>query len=159
MNHHDNTDANHADPTTLCQECLQLRLFSLGDVDDYRFVDELAGWSLTSIRALALDPDVSIRRLAARSNMNLDARLQRTLCTDPDLSVVLTLLGRVDPGVEMVELIAAGPHVAARRDLARRNLTTPLLQLLAGDDDDVVRELAQARLVMRGVPVDLVSEA
>jgi len=148
---HEHHTSNH---TALYGEYLQLRLIALGDIDPYVFVDKLEGWSLTSVKALALDPEVRIRRLAALSNMNLDACLQRTLCTDPDESVVLTLLSRIDPSVEMVHLIAAGPHVRVRRDLARRNLTTPLLELLAEDDDDTTRELAQARLVTRGIRVD-----
>jgi hypothetical protein len=137
-----------------CNEHLQLRLIALADIDPHVFIDELVGWSLTNVKALALDPEVRIRRLAALSNMNLDAGLQRTLCSDPDESVVLALLSRVDPTVEMVYLIAAGPHVAARRNVARQNLVTPLLELLAEDEDATTRELAGARLVIRGVPID-----
>ena len=144
----------HQSNTAVSAEYLQLRLFKLGNIDPYVFVDELEGWSLTNVKALALDPDVKIRQLAALSNMNLDAGLQRTLCTDPAESVVLTLLSRIDPTVEMVHLIAAGPHVQARRNVARRNLTTPSLQLLAEDNDTTTRELAQARLVTRGIRVD-----
>jgi hypothetical protein len=140
--------------TAVSAEYLQLRLFKLGNIDPYVFVDELEGWSLTNVKALALDPDVKIRQLAALSKMNLDAGLQRTLCTDPDESVVLTLLSRIDPTVQMVHLIAAGPHIQARRNLARRNLMTPLLELLAEDNDATTRELAQARLVTRGIRVD-----
>ena len=144
----------HQSNTAVSAEYLQLRLFKLGDIDPYVFVDELEGWSLTNVQALALDPEVRIRELAALSNMNLDAGLQRTLCTDPAESVVLTLLSRVDPTVEMVHLIAAGPHIEARRNVARRNLMTPLLELLAEDNDTTTRELAQARLVTRGIRVD-----
>ena len=144
----------HQSNTAVSAEYLQLRLFKLGNIDPYVFVDELEGWSLTNVKALALDPEVKIRQLAALSNMNLDAGLQRTLCTDPAESVVLTLLSRIDPTVEMVHLIAAGPHVQARRNVARRNLTTPSLQLLAEDNDTTTRELAQARLVTRGIRVD-----
>jgi hypothetical protein len=132
---------------------VQLRLFAPADVDSHVFVDELAGCSLTDVKAFALDPDVTIRRLAALSNMNIDAGLQRTLCSDPDESVVLTLLSRVDPTVEMCQLIIAGPHINARRDLARRKLTTALLQILASDTDQTTGELAKARLVIRGVVV------
>jgi hypothetical protein len=144
----------HQSNTAVSAEYLQLRLFKLGDIDPYVFVDELEGWSLTNVKALALDPEVRIRELAALSNMNLDAGLQRTLCTDPAESVVLTLLSRVDPTVEMVHLIAAGPHIQARRNVARRNLMTPLLELLAEDNDTTTRELAQARLVTRGIRVN-----
>ena len=144
----------HQSNTAVSAEYLQLRLFKLGDIDPYVFVDELEGWSLTNVKALALDPEVRIRELAALSNMNLDAGLQRTLCTDPAESVVLTLLSRVDPTVEMVHLIAAGPHIETRRNVARRNLMTPLLELLAEDNDTTTRELAQARLVTRGIRVD-----
>ena len=144
----------HQSNTAVSAEYLQLRLFKLGDIEPYVFVDELEGWSLTNVKALALDPEVRIRELAALSNMNLDAGLQRTLCTDPAESVVLTLLSRVDPTVEMVHLIAAGPHIEARRNVARRNLMTPLLELLAEDNDTTTRELAQARLVTRGIRVD-----
>jgi hypothetical protein len=144
----------HQSNTAVSAEYLQLRLFKLGNIDPHVFVDELKGWSLTSVKALALDPEIHIRQLAALSNMNLDAGLQRTLCTDPDESVVLTLLSRIDPTVEMVHLIAAGPHIQARRNVARRNLTTPSLQLLAEDNDTTTRELAQARLVTRGIRVD-----
>jgi hypothetical protein len=144
----------HQSNTAVSAEYLQLRLFKLGNIDPYVFVDELEGWSLTNVKALALDPEVRIRELAALSNMNLDAGLQRTLCTDPAESVVLTLLSRIDPTVEMVHLIAAGPHIQARRNVARRNLMTPLLELLAEDNDTTTRELAQARLVTRGIRVD-----
>jgi hypothetical protein len=144
----------HQSNTAVSAEYLQLRLFKLGNIDPYVFVDELEGWSLTNVKALALDPEVRIRELAALSNMNLDAGLQRTLCTDPAESVVLTLLSRVDPTVEMVHLIAAGPHIQARRNVARRNLMTPLLELLAEDNDTTTRELAQARLVTRGIRVN-----
>jgi hypothetical protein len=144
----------HQSNTAVSAEYLQLRLFKLGNIDPYVFVDELEGWSLTNVKALALDPDVKIRQLAALSNMNLDAGLQRTLCTDPAESVVLTLLSRIDPTVEMVHLIAAGPHIQARRNVARRNLMTPLLELLAEDNDTTTRELAQARLVTRGIRVN-----
>jgi hypothetical protein len=144
----------HQSNTAVSAEYLQLRLFKLGNIDPYVFVDELEGWSLTNVKALALDPEVRIRELAALSNMNLDAGLQRTLCTDPAESVVLTLLSRIDPTVEMVHLIAAGPHIQARRNVARRNLMTPLLELLAEDNDTTTRELAQARLVTRGIRVN-----
>jgi hypothetical protein len=140
--------------TAVYAEYLQLRLFKLGNIDPYVFVDELEGWSLTSVKALALDPEVRIRQLAALSNMNLDAGLQRTLCTDPDESVVLTLLSRIDPTVDMVHLITAGPHIQARRNLARRNLMTRLLELLAEDNDTITSELAKARLVTRCIRVD-----
>ena len=139
--------------TRFARTNVQLRLIPLADIDTYVFVDELAGFSLTDVKAFALDPDVTVRRLAALSNWNLDANLQCTLCTDPDESVVLTLLSRIDPSVEMCDLIIAGPHVDARRDLARRNLMTDILQRLADDSDRITAEMARATLVSRGVAV------
>jgi hypothetical protein len=141
----------HPTHTLYCPWCLQLRLFDLNDVDPYVFVDELEGWSLTDVRAFALDPERHIRVLAALSNYNIDVTLQAALASDPDEAVVLALLSRVDPSAEVNRLIISGPHVAAKRELARRNLTTATLQLLAVDDDPITRELAQARLVTRGV--------
>jgi hypothetical protein len=44
---------------------VQLRLFALAEVETHVFVDELAGCSLTDVKAFALDPDVAMRRLAA----------------------------------------------------------------------------------------------
>ena len=131
---------------------IQLRLFAPSDVDQHVFVDDLAGMSLIDVKAFALDPDVTLRRLAARSRMNLDAGLQRILCTDPDESVVLELLSQVDPTVEMCSLIIDGPHVNARRNLARRHLTTDILRTLTRDEDDAVRELSESTLTTRGIP-------
>lgn len=142
------------DPTRILPTYLQLRLFSLDNVDPYAFVDELEGHSLTDVKAFALDPEVSVRRLAALSNWNLDANLQVTLANDPDEGVVMALLSRVDPGAQACRAIFASPHVNARRDLARRNLLTELLLELAEDPDQVTRELAQVRLVTRGVVLD-----
>jgi hypothetical protein len=142
------------DSTIFCPHCLQMRLFDLGEIDTYVFVDELEGWSLTDVRALALDPELHIRRLAALSNHNIDSTVQATLASDPDESVVLALLSRVDPSAEVNRIIISGPHVQARRELASRNLTTATLLLLADDDDIITRELAQARLVTRGVVIE-----
>jgi hypothetical protein len=132
---------------------IQLRLFALSEVDPRVHVDDLARMSLTDVKAFALDPDVQMRLLAARSRMNLDAGLQRILATDPDERVVLTFISSVDPGIEACELIIAGPHVRARQDLGRRNLTTDLLQLLASDSDPTTSGLARVRLIMRGIAV------
>ena len=132
---------------------VQLRLIQLADIDTHVFVDELEGFSLTDVKAFALDPDVTIRRLAALSNWNIDANLQRTLCIDPDESVVLTLLSRIDPSVVMCDVIIGGRHVNARRDLARRNLTTDILLRLADDPDRMAAELARTTLAARGIAV------
>jgi hypothetical protein len=139
------------DSTRFLTTHMQRRLFSLGDVDPHVFVDELEGYSLADVKAFALDPEVGVRWLAARSNWNIDANLQLTLANDPDEAVVMALLSRVDPGPQACRAIFAGPHVNARRDLARRNLLTELLLELAEDPDDATRELAQVRLVTRGV--------
>jgi hypothetical protein len=130
---------------------IQLRLFALSEIDLHVYVDDLAGMSLTDVKAFALDPDVQMRVLAARSRMNIDAGLQRILATDPDERVVLALLASVDPGMEACELIIDGPHVLARRDLARRSLVTSLLVKLAQDSDDQARCLAMEQLAARDV--------
>lgn len=133
---------------------VQLRLFAPSDVDPHVFVDDLEGCSLSDAKAFALDPDVGMRRLAALSNWNIDANLQRTLAADPDERVVMTLLSRVDPSVVMCDVIIEGPHVVARRDLARRNLRTEILVRLVGDVDATTSALAQARLAERGVALE-----
>ena len=111
--------------------------------------DPLAGWSLTDVRAMAIDPEPTSRYLAAQSRWNWDVRVQAVLATDPDSAVVMTLLNNVDPGVEACELIIGGPHVMARRELARRNLRTELLALMVKDTDDSVRTMVQATLERR----------
>jgi len=130
---------------------LQLRLIQLADIDEYRFVDPLQGWPLLDVRALALDPDVEVRRLAALSNLNWDIELQRVVATDPDEDVVMNLLARIDPPKEIVRLILDGPHTRARRELAQRNLTSETLMLLIDDHDHEVRTSARATLERRGV--------
>jgi hypothetical protein len=134
---------------------VQLRFFAISEVDPHVYVDDLSGMSLTNVKAFALDPDVQMRLLAARSRMNIDTGLQRILATDPDERVVLALLSSVDPGVEACELIIDGPHIHARRDLARRNLTSALLEPLAGDPDPLTRRLAQATLERRMITAGL----
>ena len=140
--------------TRFARRNVQLRLISFADIDTYVYIDELAGLSLSDVKAFALDPDVAVRRLAALSDWNIDANLQRTLCTDPDESVVLTLLSRIDPSVEMCDLIIVGPHVDARRTIARRNLMADILRRLANDDDRITAEMARATLAARGAAVD-----
>ena len=138
---------------------LHVRLIQLEDIDDYRFVDPVDGWSLTDVRALALDPDVRMRRLAALSNLNIDIELQRVVATDPDQAVVMNLLARVDPSREITRLIFAGPHTKARRELASRNLTSESLLLVVDDEDDQVRESALATLGRRGVLAERLATA
>jgi hypothetical protein len=133
---------------------VQLRLFAPSEVTPDVFVDELDGYSLSDVKAFAIDPDLSMRRLAASSKWNIDANLQRTLCADPDEGVVMTLLSQVDPSMEMCDVIIDGPHVCARRDLARRNLRTEILARLAGDVDATTSALASARLAERGVTLE-----
>ena len=113
------------------------------------YVDRFEGRSLTDVRALAIDPDPEVRFAAASSRWNVDARLQRVLATDPDERVVLALLDRVDPYVDVCQLIIAGPHVDARRELARRNLRRELLELLADDVDPTASAAAAAELARR----------
>lgn len=128
---------------------LQLRLIALADVDPYRFEDPLQGWSLTDVRALALDPEVTVRRVAALSVWNWDIRLQEVLASDPDETVVMNLLSRVDPSISSTRLILDGPHPEARRALARRNLVSEILFGLIHDTDQEVQWSARKTLVRR----------
>ena len=89
--------------------------------------DPLPDASLTDVRAFAIDPHVEVRMRAAASRWNVDVRVQRVLASDDDEQVVLALLDHVDPYRDVVEVIIDGPHVAARRELAGRNLPTELL--------------------------------
>lgn len=130
---------------------LQLQLFRLDEVDNYLFIDPLEGWALVDVRALAIDPDVEMRRIAALSNWNCDIRLQRVLASDPDESVVVNMLSRIDPPLEVLQTIFAGPHQHSRRLLATRNLPTSLLVQLTDDHDDEVRRLVICTLRRRGV--------
>ena len=65
------------------------------------------------------------------------------------LEIVLALLDHVDPYVEVCELIIAGRHVDARRELAGRNLRSELLERLAEDADPVTSAMAAAELARR----------
>ena len=113
--------------------------------------DPLAGAGLRDVLALAQAPDAETRCAAAASRWNWDVRVQRLLAGDVDERVVLALLDATDPYVEACELIIDGPHVAARRVLAERNLRTELLQRLAVDRDAEARASARATLARRGV--------
>ncbi len=128
---------------------LQLRLFDDTEYSGGRYKDPLADWPLSCVRALAIDPDLEMRLTAAASRWNWDVRLQRVLATDPDQRVVLALLDHVDPYVEVSELIIAGPHEAARRELAGRNVRTTLLERLADDPDPITRATALRALAQR----------
>lgn len=132
---------------------IQLRLFPLHTVSTPEPIDEpqLRTWQLRDIRALAIDLDVEMRRLAALSPWVIDSDLQRVLSTDPDEQVVLNLLSRVDPHVEALHFILTGPHALARRELARRNLPTTSLLTLVDDSDEAVRTAARTTLERRGV--------
>ena len=138
----DNTENNSS-------SVLQLRLLALTDVDNYRFIDPLEGWALVDVCAMAIDPDPKVRRVAALSDWNWDIRLQRVLAHDPDELVVLNLLSRVDPPLEVVQIILAGPHRWARRVLAARNLPTGLLVQLLVDHDSGVQRSAVTTLRRR----------
>ncbi len=132
---------------------LQRRLFdphALARPDDLG-EPQLASWGLRDVRALAIDPDVEMRRLAALSPWVIDADLQTVLATDPDETVVLNLLERVDPHREANVHILASRHTAARRELACRNLTTETLLTIVDDPDDVVRRAVRTTLERRGV--------
>src|SRR5690606_7222203 len=119
MYHHDHY-ANGSQPAS--RAFLQRRLFDPSALP--RPVEpgepQLATWGLRDVRALAIDPDVEMRRLAALSPWVIDADLQTVLATDPDETVVLNLLKRVDPHREANLHILASRHTAARRELARR---------------------------------------
>ena len=135
----------------------QLALF---DPDAYFgrvFVDPFAGWSLTDIRALSIDPDPQVRARATKSRFNWDEGIQLQFASDPDESVVLALLDNVDPGMSATRVIIDSPHVEARRVLAARNLKTELLLLLAADHDPIAGETARNTLARRGVDVPAVA--
>ncbi|MDG1266722.1 MAG: hypothetical protein P8O03_10415 [Ilumatobacter sp.] len=142
------------DNTQTVEEFLQLTLF---DLDAYLcgdFVDPYAGWSLTDIRALAMDPDPEVRQRATMSRWNWDNRVQVQFATDPEESVVLALLANADPGVDATIAIIEGPHVEAKRVLARRNLSSELLLLFLHSDDDIARQSATATLTTRGFSLE-----
>jgi hypothetical protein len=142
------TDNNHS-----FQSAIQLRLFPQHTARTVEPLDEpqLRNWSLRDIRALAIDIDVEIRRMAALSKWVVDSDLQLVLATDPDEQVVLNLLSQVDPHAEANHHILASPHTLARRELARRNLATASLLALVDDSDEVVRTAARTTLERRGV--------
>lgn len=129
----------------------QLRLFTIraAATATPRPADTRHG--LSDIKAFAIDPEVENRRMAALSPMATDADLQLTLASDPDEQVVLNLLDNVDPHREANLAILAGPHRRARRELARRNLTTATLLTIVDDADPVVRRSARETLEQRGV--------
>ncbi len=132
---------------------IQLRLFPLHTVSTPEPIDEpqLRTWQLRDIRALAIDLDVEMRRLAALSPWVIDADLQRVLSTDPDEQVVLNLLSQVDTHAEANHCILTGPHTLARREPARRNLPTPSLLALIDDPDEVLRAATRTTLERRGI--------
>lgn len=134
------------------RSAIQLRIFPLHTAQAIESPEEpqLRDWSLRDIRALAIDIEVGVRRMAALSRWVVDADLQMVLATDPDEQVVLNLLSQVDPHAEAVHLILTGPHSAARRELARRNLPTSILLALVDDSDEAVRESARTTLERRG---------
>lgn len=132
---------------------VQLHLFSRSGLpprDQHRAL-AVREWTLTDVKAFALDPEVHVRCFAARSPWALDADVQLVLAGDPGESVVQQLLGSIDPCLEAVEVILAGPHAEARRLLAGRNLCTELLLGLVEDADHEVRASALATLARRGV--------
>lgn len=129
----------------------QLRLIQLADIDTYTFIDPLERWEFADVFALAFDPEDHVRRLAALSNWNWDIRLQRVLAVDPDESVVLNLLSRIDPPAEIANTILTGPHLEARRLLAARPLSSDTLRRLVDDEDECVRCAARRTLGSRGV--------
>jgi hypothetical protein len=136
-------------PPAKTERYLQLSLFDASEYAGRAVEDPLAGWALRDVLALAVDVEPELRMLAASVRWNGDARLQRLLASDPEERVVLALLDRVDPGVEAAEIILAGPHVAARRELARRPLRTDLLERLANDADPVASAAARRTLARR----------
>jgi dual specificity phosphatase 3 len=144
--------AQSADPVSAAGQALpgvptsQLELFDPYLYSTVACEDHRAGLSLTDIRALALDPDPAIRQVAACSPWCVDGGLQLVLASDPDESVVWSLLGTIDPGVEACGMIIDGPHVAVRRHLAGRKLRPELLERLALDTDPVVAEAARQSL-------------
>jgi hypothetical protein len=132
---------------------VQLHLFSrtsvpLGDGRRDRACRE---WTLSDIKAFALDPELHVRCFAAQSPWAVDADVQLVLAVDPEEAVVMQLLQSLDPCLEAVEVILAGPHREARRMLAGRNLRTELLLGLVDDTDHEVRNRAMATLARRGV--------
>ncbi len=143
---HQRTLINPHTPPTL-DRYLQLWLFDPAGFTSPARRDPFAGWELTDIRALALDPDPQIRIAATASRWNWDVRVQAVLSTDPNQRVVLALLDQVDPDIGVCQLIIAGPHIAARCELARRNLNADLLELLASDGDPQVRSTAEQTII------------
>ena len=121
--------------------------------------DPLPGATVTDVRAFALDPDLEVRLQAAASRGNWDLRVQLQLAVDDDERVVLALLDHVDPYREVCDKIIDGPHVAARRELAGRNLLTELLERLAADADPETAERAKRTLDARSGRTSVTAEA
>ena len=128
---------------------LQLWLFDASAFGGRPYEDPLAGWSLSDVRAFAIDVDVELRLAATASRWNLDVRLQEVLASDPDERVVLALLDHVDPDLEVCRQLAHSPFVAVRRELAGRNLRTELLEVLAADADEITNSTARLALDRR----------
>lgn len=116
---------------------------------DARWVLAATG-PLGVLRALVHDPDPRVRYGVLDNPFIVDADIQATLASDPDPQIVVGLLQRVSPTAEVCRIVMDGPHVEAKRVLARMRIGSERLQVLAHDDDLVTRCIARARLDARG---------
>jgi len=105
--------------------------------------------SLRQLRALAQDENLSVRAQCAENGFIIDLDLQLMLAMDPEPVVIHAMLDRVDPYREVVEVLVDSPHRSVRARLATLNISTELLQRLAGDTDEKVSGIARTRLEQR----------
>lgn len=105
---------------------------------------------LGALRALVLDPDPRVRHAVLDNPFVVDADIQAALAADPDPEIVVGLLQRVSPTPEVCRIVMDGPHIEARRMLARMRIGGDRLKALAHDADLVTRCIARSRLDVRG---------
>lgn len=116
---------------------------------DARWVLAVTG-PLGALRALVHDPDPRVRYGVLDNPFVVDADIQAALAADPDPEIVVGLLQRVSPTPEVCRIVMEGPHVEARRVLARMRIGGDRLKALAHDADLVTRCIARSRLDVRG---------
>lgn len=92
--------------------------------------------SLALLRLACVDDDPAVRLACTFNPYAVDREVQCILARDRRPEIVEALIHNIDLGREAVEIIARGPHVGARHELAERALAPDLVDALLRDDDD-----------------------